>query len=753
MATYKQDDIIPVSQLGINMDDPFEVYSWAPLLSGDPEEAKAIAIYNMAMKAYEPRQNSQGLNNLTTAGIVNAVMPAITEYFPDPLSFENKSKALELYRDLIIQIVNYYVHDTNSKRGGAGKKKLEMINQLNFDMLVEIIFGYHEVVNFVPTEMDKLTGILMAISKDEEHNPDAVLVDMKNVIADYMVMMSTEKYTKENLKKLDFRIKSDYRARLYITNPTYEQGPKYAAEAIPFANGVYIRPLYEDMGRLLTYREAYKEYDLFFPSHCAARYLGPVNPVPVMEDGTRPDEWLRQFYASTPERERQLWGVILAVLLANDAGYDKGIFLMDDGLGSTGKSTFIKFLCYMIGMANCAKLSLAQIALKDGGFTLSVLRDLRIKIIFADENEPNDFYDKMSNLKELITGDPITISAKYENDVSLIFHGRIIQSINNGMIKSSDNGGSLYRRILAMKCKHKVDPGDGSSSVPNNKRIKKEYVMRQDWIDWLATEAVNRNIDELIETDETKTIKTAMEERNNKVLRFFNTRVNSMQQNWFRLDYLWPAFQVFLADEKFNDKMTYTTFEDEAKKIIARRDSQWTYMPESEAKSDVPKNKNVNGITVPLTFSYNSTKHTDEHLYDLKYDMIYAALMEVTRPGSRYADYASKAREALDKMYRSHVQGPGTIRGVYYRKDAAELEMLKYLAEGVVAEHREEVSESDIYKAMSEHKAIAGAGDVNDLSFGTGPVKFEKITNSNVITLIDFITKRFKKLHYQPGVM
>lgn len=758
MATYNKTDIIPIDQLNIDLENPFEVYSWAPELMGEPEEAKEIAIWNMSMKAYAPRKHSQGVNNITTAGIVNAVLPAITKYFPDPLSFENRAKALELYRDLVIHIVNYYVHKTNQKRNGAGKKKLAMLDQLNFDMLVEIIFGYHEVVNFVASEADKLAGILMTLSKDEENNPDAVLVNMKNTIADYMVMLSTEKYTKENLKKLDFRIKSDFRTKLYITDPSYENGPKYAKDAIPLANGVYIRELYQQMGRLITYREAYKEYGLFFPSHYAARYLGDNNPVPIMEDGTRPDVVLKELYMSTPEREMQMWGAILSVLRANDDGYNKGLFFMDDGMGSTGKSTLLKWWRHMVGPENCAKLSLSQIAqTANGNFSLAILRDLRIKMIYSDENEPKDFYNKMSNLKELITGDPITVSTKYENDVTLIFHGRIAECINNGIISSSDNTESMYRRILAMKYKYKMDPGDGSSDVPDNVNIKKYYVTRQDWIDWLATEAINKNITKLIETDETKTIKAAMEERNNKVLRFMNSWVRNMTPGWFRIDYLWPAFQVFITGEKFDTRMTYPTFEDEVKKIIARKDNPWTYVPESDLKPDTPKAKNCNAFCPPLTFGYDPVKHRDATVSELKHDKIYQALMEVTAPGSRYASYSAIAKTALNKMYRGTKKAnnkmPGTMTGAYYRTPEAEIEHLKYLAAGVLTRHDERVNELELMEALAERVKTKEPKQTDDDPFEVA-IEWEKIpTNNYEMDLLDYVEARFKKLGFAPEVM
>lgn len=739
MATNKK--ITPIDSLGINMKDPYEVYSWNTKLDGTSEKTKKYALDDLAMNNYIARKNAQGVNNFSLPSVIHVLMPAITEYFPNPLSFENKSDALALYRDLCINAINHYNTKINSMRSQSEKKKLPVIDKIDFDILVEIIFGYYDVINFATSKTDRITGVLMGMTKDETE-VNATLVQLQNVIYDFMPMLATEKNTKENMKKLDARLKSDARTTLHITDMQLErEHDEFWPDAIPMKNGVYIKELYDQMGRLLTYREAAKEYGLFFKTNFAAEYLGPNNPAPVMSDGITPEIFLKEFYASTPERWRQMMSVVLAILRINDDSYNKAMFLMDDGLGNTGKSTFIKWLRYMLGLENCAKLSLEQIA-NTAGYSLSLLRDQRKCFIYADENEPNDFYEKMVNFKELVTGDPITISAKYENDITINFHGRMVQSINNGMIKSSDYSPSVYKRFLTLKCMHKVDPGDGSSIFIENKEIKKSYVMRQDWINWLATEAINANERNLIETDETKAIKSSMEEYNNKVLKFFNKYVNNMQQNWFRLDWLFVAFQVFMEDDNNTSKTSFDTFTAEAKKIIARHDSQWTYTPESILKPEEPKQKNVNGMTVPL-----------DKMDSLKYDPIYTTLVKCTKPGNmRFEKYRETAETALSKMY--HTEKPGTIRGVYYRKKDAETNVLLDLAGCLVATYdtKDNFTVDEIYPLLVEDKWFNRPylEDTDDFSDGKREVTKSKLEPTER-KLREHILARLSKLNYKKG--
>lgn len=170
-------------------------------------------------------------------------------------------------------------------------------------------------------------------------------------------------------------------------------------------------------------------------------------------------------------------------------------------------------------------------------------------LIVGHENDPKGFKKKLDNFKVLCTGDPILVNSKYNQPVSARFKGRVLQGINGTVVKSKDDGDSTIRRYYPMMFRCRFDDGDGNGQIPENKDIKAFWIKQQEVVDWLLTEAINRNIDSLPITEEMLSMRDVMAEGNNPILRFRRRVVDNLRQNHFVIEDLYPLYVMFCRTE------------------------------------------------------------------------------------------------------------------------------------------------------------------------------------------------------------
>ena len=205
--------------------------------------------------------------------------------------------------------------------------------------------------------------------------------------------------------------------------------------------------------------------------------------------------WVDEIANGNREKTTLIWQMIASVV-QNRRTSNVFFALVDDGKGGTGKSTFEQLLMNLVGEDNYASLKMVEF---DQQFLLA--QAYGATLIIGDDNEPKGFIEDGSTLKSVVTNEPVLINPKGLTPFTARFYCTIVQSMN-GIPRFKDTSGGLYRRFRMIKFNHHYD------ETKENKRIKHEYVANPRLLEWILKTALTVNIDEIIDTEESMTMKT-----------------------------------------------------------------------------------------------------------------------------------------------------------------------------------------------------------------------------------------------------
>lgn len=159
--------------------------------------------------------------------------------------------------------------------------------------------------------------------------------------------------------------------------------------------------------------------------------------------------WMSSLAPDDPQLVHTLWQLIGASIRPM-VPWGKAAFLYSN-FGNNGKGTFCSLVRSIVGVESVASIPLAQFAHE---FALEPLA--RASAVVVDENDVNQYIDRVAHLKEAITADVISINRKHKSHVSIRFHGLIIQCLND-MPKVRDRTDSFYRRQLMLHFSQKFE--------------------------------------------------------------------------------------------------------------------------------------------------------------------------------------------------------------------------------------------------------------------------------------------------------
>lgn len=206
-------------------------------------------------------------------------------------------------------------------------------------------------------------------------------------------------------------------------------------------------------------------------------------------DGRRWDveSWMGEFFAPAetdgkPDEKKiqegrelthLLWCIIHAFCRPN-VDYKRSIWFGNPGgKGNNGKGTFTALLRNLLGRDVCKSLNLK-------GFSESfALQGITHWIaIIADENAFKGNVDDVSRYKCIVTGDPVSVNAKFGKPFDYIFHGMTLQCFNE-YPNVCDNTGSFARRLLLLNWEKHFD------KKTENRDIKDDYIGRKEVLEYV----------------------------------------------------------------------------------------------------------------------------------------------------------------------------------------------------------------------------------------------------------------------------
>lgn len=180
-----------------------------------------------------------------------------------------------------------------------------------------------------------------------------------------------------------------------------------------------------------------------------------------------------------PKKYRALWETMLcAILGATDV--HKAVIFVDNGQGSTGKSTLLKIIKHIVGTNNTATLGF-----KDMPDPQNLAKAENKILIADDENETGLIIKYISALNKLITGETQSLKRLYQDRYDAVIHAFIIEA-SNAMPKFKNAKEAVYERFLAIKFNVRF-----AYEKDENKPVKDTYANSDELSEWILYHCLN----------------------------------------------------------------------------------------------------------------------------------------------------------------------------------------------------------------------------------------------------------------------
>lgn len=407
----------------------------------------------------------------------------------------------ELYKNLVSEkITDYYNANPNAK---YTPKSIEYLDFSEVSVVLMCLFQFKNI-QMSETSKQHVLGVYI-----EEPHESAGIYATDNLMIKRLIEPFGPKFKDGDFEEVIKKIERN----VPVVNRTTDK------HLVPVKNGVF--------NKKTKQLEAFTS-DYVFTNKIPHPYNEHAkNPIIIMPDGLEWDveNWIKSLMAND-EEVKLLWEVIADTLQSNFTRR-KSIWFYSQA-GNNGKGTYGQLIKNILGSGNYASLSVSD-------FNHEYLKEQLIDVSanISDENDANVYIDSVKDYKASITGDDIVINRKYEKPVNIKFYGTNIQMLN-GLPKTSDRSGSLYRRLVIVPFL--------KSFTNNGERpyIRNDYMYRDDVIQYVLKKALH------IDFDEFTVPKTSAE-----LLEEYREGNNPVQQYWneFKDEFAWDLLPTqFLYD-------------------------------------------------------------------------------------------------------------------------------------------------------------------------------------------------------------
>lgn len=256
--------------------------------------------------------------------------------------------------------------------------------------------------------------------------------------------------------------------------------------------------------------------------------------------------WQQFINDQFPDAEDKMmaWQLIQYTLMTN---MPKNAYVyLYDGIGNTGKSMFASILRNLVGDRNYGTANLIQF---EGQFVTATIYDKAF--IYGDENDAR--YVQFNELmKSLSTGETITVEKKGKDGFKTRSTPMIVQSMNATPTFKNIDGGTK-RRMRIIEFKH-------SYNGKANRSIKDYDIYNQDFLEWLAYNALNLDVKEFVDSPNSQRIKGEIERESNPIKEYAEVRFSRFTAKRVPTWLAFADFQVWLRKENKNTTWTKIRF-------------------------------------------------------------------------------------------------------------------------------------------------------------------------------------------------
>lgn len=264
---------------------------------------------------------------------------------------------------------------------------------------------------------------------------------------------------------------------------------------------------------------------------------------PHFESGWSWQQFLNDQFPAK-EDKMMAWQLIQYTLMTN---MPKNAYVyLYDSIGNTGKSMFANILRNLVGDRNYGTANLVQF---EGQFVTATIYDKAF--IYGDENDAR--YVQFNELmKSLSTGETITVEKKGKDGFKTRSTPMIVQSMNATPTFKNIDGGTK-RRMRIIEFQH-------SYNGKANRAIKDYDIYNQEFLEWLAYNALNVDVTEFVDSPNSQRIKGEIERESNPIKEYAEERFARFKSNKIPTWMAFVDFQVWLRKENKNTTWTKIRF-------------------------------------------------------------------------------------------------------------------------------------------------------------------------------------------------
>lgn len=277
----------------------------------------------------------------------------------------------------------------------------------------------------------------------------------------------------------------------------------------------------------------------------------PDAKLPEFPNGWTFEQFLDDQFDGDKECKMAIYQILQLALLTNKA---KRVFVYFYSLqGRTGKGTLTELIRQLVGPQNSGSANIEQLEQ-----TFGLENVYNKSFIYGNEND-NVFAKSSVNIKNLATGDSVTVNRKSIVNLSVCSTPLIVQSMNTTPVFQGLDGGTKNRmRVLEFKHSYYND---------DNEDVKNVYIRNQAFLEYLAHKVLLMPVELMIDPKPSKEIKQSIEMESNSVLEWFIEVFDNFKGDEFATTVLFDAFRAWIKKQNRKDSMSQITFSKRFKSV------------------------------------------------------------------------------------------------------------------------------------------------------------------------------------------
>lgn len=288
----------------------------------------------------------------------------------------------------------------------------------------------------------------------------------------------------------------------------------------------------------------------------------PDAKCPVFADGWTFDKFLDDQFEGDNDCKLAIYQLLQMALLTNKS---KNVFVyFYSALGRTGKGTLTELIRQFVGYDNSGSANIEQL---EQPFGLESVYNKTF--IYGNEND-NVFAKSSMNIKNLSTGDSVTVNRKSIVNLTVCVTPLIVQSMNNTPVFNGLDGGTKNRmRILEFKHSYYED---------DNEDVKLKHIKNREFLEYLAFRVLSMPVEPMIDPQSSRDIKASIEMESNPVFEWFVDMMSEFNGSEFATSILYDTFRAWLKAQNKKDSMTRMTF---SKRLSVITKGRFEFIPKN----------------------------------------------------------------------------------------------------------------------------------------------------------------------------